>query len=86
MVTKTVLVKNKTGLHARPASDLVQLAKGFQCDITLTGPGVQLNPKSIISILKAGVGPGTSLELVTEGADEKEASEAIARLIESFEE
>lgn len=84
MVSTTVLVKNKTGLHARPASDLVQLSKRFASNIRLCVGETEVNPKSIISVLKAGIGPGTELALMTEGEDEAEAGKEIAAFIENL--
>ena len=52
MVQNTTLVKNKTGLHARPAAQLVALCKKFKSKITISTDGVDCDGKSIFSILK----------------------------------
>ena len=86
MFKKKLVIKNKTGLHARPASDLVALSKQFESKITISGNGAEVNPKSIISILKAGIGQGTEITLTAEGPDELKAGEDISAFIESLEE
>lgn len=81
MVTKTLVVDNETGLHARPASDLVKLAKGFESKIVITGGESPVNPKSIMSILKAGISKGTKIEITVEGPDEEQAGNELAEFI-----
>ena len=67
MTSKKVIVANPTGLHARPASQLVQFCKKFPEKIILKGNGKDTDPKSIIMLLSAGLKKGTELEVVVEG-------------------
>lgn len=86
MYSKTVTVTNKTGLHARPAAEFVAKAKGFASKINIKRAGSEqdaVNAKSIIRLLSVGVTQGTEVELIADGADEKEAVEALVELIES---
>jgi Phosphotransferase System HPr (HPr) Family len=80
-------VKNKTGLHARPASDLTLKAKEFACSITLLNmdePDAKpLNAKSVVKIMAGKMKMGTRIEIAAEGEDEKQAVEALAALLES---
>ncbi len=84
MVTKQVEFINKTGLHARPASDFVMLAKKYESKITICKEGGEpVNAKSVVRLLAEGIGQGTKAELAAEGADETEAIEALAALVAS---
>ena len=81
MVTKQVEFINKTGLHARPASDFVMLAKKFESKITICKEGGEpVNAKSMVRLLAEGIGQGTKAELVAEGEDAAEAVEALSEL------
>lgn len=75
MFERQIKVSNKTGLHARPASDLTVLCQKFDSDILIITPDTEINPKSIISILAGGVSQGTTIRLRVEGVDEEEAGE-----------
>ena len=84
MVTKQVEFINKTGLHARPASDFVMLAKKYESKITICKEGGEpVNAKSVVRLLAEGIGQGTKVELAAEGPDEAEAIEALAVLVAS---
>lgn len=84
MFKEKVTVKNTTGLHARPASQLVTLCQQYESDITIVDANNEIDPKSIISILSAGIKQGTTVELIVEGTDEREAGAAIIAYIESL--
>ena len=86
MIERQIKVSNKTGLHARPASDLTVLCQKFDSDILIITPDTEINPKSIISILAGGVSQGTTIRLRVEGVDEEEAGEQISRFIEELKE
>lgn len=86
MYSKCVIVRNPSGLHARPASEFVAKAKGFQSKISIRRPGDDSflgNAKSIIIMLSMGVGQGDSVEILADGPDEQQAVESLAALIES---
>mgnify|MGYP001776092562 FL=1 len=84
MVTKQVEFINKTGLHARPASDFVMLAKKYESKITICKEGGEpVNAKSVVRLLAEGFGQGTKAELAAEGPDEAEAIEALVDLVAS---
>lgn len=82
----TVTVSNPVGLHARPASLLTSLVKGFICDIEfykIENPEKRHKPKSILSVMALGAAKGDKLTFEATGADEKEAIQAIKDFIES---
>jgi len=87
MVEKTVTIKNRAGIHARPAALLVERANKFTSDIFLEKDGEQINGKSIMGILTLAATYNTPIKIIAEGSDETEAVEAISRLFEhKFEE
>ena len=82
MLTKDVLITNKKGLHARAASKLVQLAAKYQSKIQLSRDGQVSDGKSILGVLILAAHQGSSLTIITEGTDEKEAMDVLVELIE----
>lgn len=86
MKTMDILLQNETGLHARPASEFVKLAKSFEAKITLVKGGKEYNGKSILNVLGMGAGKGTKIELRAEGEDEETALEKLSELVKSFSE
>ncbi|KPL83182.1 hypothetical protein SE15_07970 [Thermanaerothrix daxensis] len=83
MVEAKVLIKNKVGLHARPASLFVQTANKFKSAITAIHGERKANAKSILSVLTLGADQGAELVLQAEGEDAEEAVQALISLIES---
>ena len=84
MTAKKVTITNETGLHARPASELVALAKTFESKISLSNGVKTVNAISTIQILTLGVKAGTEIEVIAEGADETVAVEAITKFMEQL--
>ena len=85
MYTRTVLIQNRTGLHARPASEFAACAGKFQSKITLRGihDEDEVNAKSIMLILSLGLGQGDECVITAKGEDEIAAVDALVALIES---
>lgn len=85
MTKKTTKIINKTGLHARPASDFVQAAGKFQSDISIkrVGDEEEANAKSIIFLLSLGLCQGEEVEISADGSDEAEAVDQLVELIQS---
>lgn len=81
-----VKILNKTGLHARPASQLVELAKQFQSTVQIIKGDVTANAKSIIKVLTCNVTQGDEVLLRADGPDEDQAIEALAAFIGGLEE
>jgi phosphocarrier protein HPr len=87
MVEKDVVIKNRAGIHARPASLLVQTATRFGSQIFLEKDGERVNGKSIMGIITLGATYNSPIRIIADGEDEQEAVSAIARLFETkFEE
>ncbi|MDY4948354.1 MAG: HPr family phosphocarrier protein [Clostridium cadaveris] len=86
MVSKEVVVKNATGLHARPATLLVKKASSFKSDVSMEFNGKKANIKSLIGVLSLGVTKDANVTVIASGDDETLAIEEIVKLIESIEE
>ena len=81
MKEKNVKIVNKLGLHARPASLIVQTAMAFSSNIYIIKDEIKVDAKSIMGILMLAAACGTELILRTEGPDEEQALE---KMIEVF--
>ena len=68
----------ETGIHARPATLLVQAASKFNSDINLEYNGKSVNLKSIMGVMSLGVGQGADVTITADGDDAKEAIEGLA--------
>jgi phosphocarrier protein HPr len=87
MVEKMTVIKNRAGIHARPAALIVQTAGKFKSKIYLQKGDDRINAKSIMGIITLGAGFQTEITIITDGEDEVQAVEAIDRLFQNrFEE
>lgn len=87
MTEKMLTVRNRAGIHARPAALIAQTANKFASEITLVKDTTTVNAKSIMGVITMAAGYNTALTVRAEGADEKDAVDAIFNLFESkFEE
>lgn len=82
MIEETIKIKNKNGLHARPAAHLVKTAGKFKSHIKITKDGLEVNGKSIMGVMTLAAESGSELVFQIEGDDEQEAIEAIKDLID----
>ncbi len=87
MYSKQTILKNLTGLHARPASEFVACAKSFESKVTIRRLDVEgapeVNAKSIIKILAQGLSVNTPIEISADGPDEQAAVEKLVELVDS---
>lgn len=83
MIEKTLIVKNRAGIHARPAALIAQTANKFNCELTLVFGDTEVNAKSIMGVITMAAGYNTSITLKADGSDEKEAAQAIEALFDS---
>ena len=87
VVETSLVITNKVGLHARPASLLVQTAARFQSKIMVRFGDKTANAKSILNVMKLGVSMGDSVDVQAEGEDAEQAIAALADLVRrNFEE
>ena len=75
---KIFKITDETGLHARPATVLVNTASKFNAEISLTYRDKKVNLKSIMGVMSLGVGQGADVTISAEGADADDAIAAIA--------
>lgn len=73
MAEKQYKVTAETGIHARPATLLVQTASKFDSDINLEYKGKKVNLKSIMGVMSLGIGQGAEIKITAEGSDAEEA-------------
>ncbi len=78
-----ITIRNKVGLHARPAALFVKAAKGFKSKILVSKDNRVADAKSILNVLTLGAGQGANVTLRAEGEDEADAIGALKDLIES---
>ena len=87
MEEREVTIKNRAGIHARPAALIVQTANKYDSQISFEKDDDKVNGKSIMGIITLGAGYNTKLKVIAEGNDEKQAVDAIVALIKKrFEE
>jgi phosphocarrier protein len=82
MQSRQFVIKNRLGLHARAAAQLVQTANKFASEVTLIKEDIEVNGKSIMGILLLAAPKETELTVRVDGADETECMRFIAELIE----
>ena len=83
MIERDFEIKNKLGLHARAAAKLVHIAARFTADIKIRKGDEEVDGKSILGILLLAAGRGSVITLKADGEDERDALDAIEKLIES---
>lgn len=79
--TREIIIKNKTGLHARPAALFVQIANKFESDITIIKEDQKVNGKSIMGILMLAAEKGASVTIIAEGDDATAAIEELSEIL-----
>jgi phosphocarrier protein len=85
LVKKRLIVKNKQGLHARPAALFVQVANKFDSRISVTRDDETVNGKSIMGILMLGAEKDSAIFIEADGEDAHSAVEELERIISSEE-
>ena len=83
MYSRDVTVNNQVGLHARPATFFIQKANTFESSIWVEKEERKVNAKSLLGVLSLGIVQGTSITVLANGPDEKEAVDGLIELIES---
>ncbi len=81
VTSDAILVPNPTGIHARPAAVLANMAKSFQSEVKLLCGERTANARSITSIMALEVGRGDKVVVAAKGADAKEAVAKLSKLI-----
>lgn len=82
MTERQVTIRNRAGIHARPAALIVQTASKFASKINMIKENETINAKSIMGIITLGASYNTTLTIQAEGPDEVQAVETLAALFE----
>jgi phosphocarrier protein len=82
-VEQSVQIRNKNGLHARPAAEMVKAAAKFKCEITISREDIEVNGKSIMGVMMLAAEFGSTIMLRASGPDAQEAVSALATLVAS---
>jgi len=80
---RTFTIRNKLGLHARAAAQVVNLAARFESDLTIHKDGQSVNGKSIMGLMMLAASQGTDIEVEAVGADAEQALDAIGALVDA---
>ena len=83
MIEREIEIRNKLGLHARAAAKLVHTAARFKSDIKIQKGDEEVDGKSILGILLLAAGRGTTIRVRADGSDERDALDAVEKLIEA---
>lgn len=82
MISRSYIIKNKFGLHARPSASFVQTANRFRAEIKVERDGQVADGKSIMDLMMLAAAQGTKITIRAQGDDAREALEALGTLIE----
>ena len=81
MVEEVIKITNQTGIHARPASLIVQKTNEFDAEIFIIKDNKEVNAKSIMGIMSLGISQSTEIKIRARGAEEEKAINELKRLI-----
>ena len=82
-MTRTAVITNRRGLHARAAAKFVKLASQFQAKVMVSNRGMEVSGLSIMGLMMLAAGPGCTIEIKASGADAAEAVQALGELIDA---
>ena len=82
MIEREVTIRNRAGLHTRPAASVVKLAAKFKSEFFIIKDGFEINGKSIIGVMTLAAEQGSELILRFEGDDEQQAAESMVGLFD----
>ncbi|MEJ2196688.1 MAG: HPr family phosphocarrier protein [Ignavibacteriaceae bacterium] len=82
MIERVVKIKNRAGLHTRPAATIVKLAAKYKCEFYISRDGMNINGKSIIGVMTLAAEEGAELVLTFNGEDEEDAAKEIVEFFD----
>lgn len=82
MIEKKFTIKNKLGIHARPAAMFAKVAGEFSCEIRIQKDGLDVNGKSIMGIMMLAAAQGNVIRVLADGGDAEKALFALEEIIE----
>ena len=80
-VSRDVIIVNQRGLHARASAKFVQLASGFQADISVERDGIRVGGTSIMGLMMLAASPGCSIRITASGPNAEAAVGALEALV-----
>lgn len=83
MYTRSIVVENKAGLHARPAAIFAQTAARYKSNVIVKKDGKSVNAKSILTLMALEVNKGTEVTIGADGEDEIEAVDSLIELVKT---
>ncbi|WP_195257676.1 phosphocarrier protein HPr [Bacillus paralicheniformis] len=81
MINQTFTIIDQVGIHARPATTLVQTASKFNADIYLEYNGKTVNLKSIMGVMSLGIPKDAVIKITAQGADEEDAIATLEKVM-----
>ncbi|MBR3121010.1 phosphocarrier protein HPr [Oceanobacillus profundus] len=81
MKSQTFTITAETGVHARPATLLVNKAGQYDSEVEISYKGKKVNLKSIMGVMSLGIPKGSEIEISATGNDEEEALNGVAEVI-----
>ena len=81
MISQEIILRNKEGLHARPATEIAKTANQYSCNVKLDVQGKEYNAKSVLNIMSAGIKNNTEIKIICDGEDEENA---LTQILETF--
>ena len=81
VITREVVVNNKVGLHARPATFFIQKANEYKCSIWVEREDRKVNAKSLLGVLSLGITKDTAITIIADGQDEEAAVAALVEMV-----
>jgi phosphocarrier protein HPr len=83
LIEKDCVVRNRMGVHARPAAKLVQAANKFPCEVTFSKDGQDVNGKSIMGVLLLVASQGSDITIACDGEDAQQCLSALSDLVKA---
>jgi phosphocarrier protein len=82
MIERTVTVVPEDGLHARPASQVVEAANEYESDVTVApADGISVDAASMLAVTGLGIGSGDEADLTADGPDEQAALDELETIL-----
>lgn len=81
IIEKKLVIKNKSGLHARPAATFVRIANKYDCEITVQKGSEKVNGKSIMGIMMLAAEKGSKVIIMAKGDDAEDAVRELEKLL-----
>jgi phosphocarrier protein HPr len=82
-IQKELTIRNKMGMHARPAAQFVKRASKYQCDVWVEKDDEPVNGKSIMGLMMLAAGRGETIKIIADGNDAEAAVADLDELVTS---